>query len=64
MPRDLRRGREEGGLVGKVGMEQERRDLGKREVGQAGQVEAWVERKGWSLGRSVGMTLDFYCCCH
>ena len=28
MPRDLRRGKEEGGLVRKVGMEQERRDLG------------------------------------
>ena len=63
MPRDLRRGKEEGGLVGKVGMEQERRDLGKREVGQVGPVGVWVERKGWSLGRSFVMTLAFYCCC-
>lgn len=53
MPRDLRRGKEEGGLVGKVGMEQERRDLEKREVGRVGQEGAWVERKGWSLGRSL-----------
>jgi len=63
MPRDLRRGKEEGSLVGKVGMEQERRDLRKWEVGQVGLVGAWVERKGWSLGRSFVMTLAFYCCC-
>ena len=40
MPRDLRRGKEEGGLVGKVGMEQERRDLGKREVGSSAGIHS------------------------
>lgn len=47
MPRDLRRGKEEGGLVGKVGMEQKRRDPGKREVGRLARWErGWREKGG------------------
>lgn len=46
-------------------VEQERRAPGSGRWGRLARVEAmgWRE-KGWSLGRSVGMTLDSYCCCY
>ena len=64
MPKDPNRGKEE--VVwwgGGDGAGQKHRDLGRREVGQVGQVGAGVERRGWSLGNSFVMILAFYCCC-
>lgn len=65
MPRDLRRGREEGGFGGEgrdgAG---EKGPLGSVRWGRLARLKHGWERKGWSLGRSVGMTLDSYCCCY